>query len=292
MIMNKVVYTLYSDEKNKITLTFYRENVKDAFIDSDSTMRFVSIINGNGEYNLGGESQDCTEGDSFVIQKGHSFTLKSKEEMQIFVMKFNLSDLIDGGYKIFNKEELEKFIVMLGKNTDKINGIHLNGKKIIEAMFMIESEFENKSQGSNFVIKSYLTLILSLGMQYYLNGSDNSALKRSAHYKSIERTLLYINENIASKITLEELAQIANMGKTNYSIAFKNATGMTVWEYIMNTRVELASSYLIEQKDDFNVTEVAFLCGFNSAAHFSKTFKKLKGKAPSDYKRKQQNPCF
>ena len=181
---------------------------------------------------------------------------------------------------------------MLGKNTDKINGIHLNGKKIIEAMFMIESEFENKSQGSNFVIKSYLTLILSLSMQYYLNGSDNSALKRSAHYKNIERTLLYINENIASKITLEELAQIANMGKTNYSLAFKNATGMTVWEYIMNTRVELASSYLIEQKDDFNVTEVAFLCGFNSAAHFSKTFKKLKGKAPSDYKRKQQNPCF
>ncbi|MBR1968799.1 MAG: helix-turn-helix transcriptional regulator [Clostridia bacterium] len=290
--MNKVVYTLYSDEKNKITLTFYRENVKDSFIDSDSTMRFVSIINGNGEYNLGRETHDCTEGDSFVIPKGHSFTLKSKEEMQIFVMKFNLSDLIDGGYKIFNKEELEKFIVMLGKNTDKINGVHLNGKKIIEAMYMVENEFENKNSGSNFVIKSYLTLILSLSMQYYLSNADSSGIKKSAHYKSVERTLLYINENIASKITLEELSQIANMGKTNYSIAFKNATGMTVWEYIMNTRVELAASYLIEQKDDFNVTEVALLCGFNSAAHFSKTFKKLKGKAPSDYKRKQQNPCF
>ena len=71
MIMNKVVYTLYSDEKNKITLTFYRENVKDAFIDSDSTMRFVSIINGNGEYNLGGESQDCTEGNLRSKERGN-----------------------------------------------------------------------------------------------------------------------------------------------------------------------------------------------------------------------------
>ena len=290
--MSKEVYTLYSEEKNKIILTFYRENVRDIFLDNERTMRIISVINGEGESVLRGVAEKCTEGDSFVISKGCEFKLSCKEEMQIFVIKFNLSDLVDRGYKIFNQEDLEKFLVMLEKNTDKINGVHLNGKKLLEAMFMIENEFENKNSGSKFVLKAYLTLILSLAMQYYLSNSDNSGIKKSAHYKSIERTLLYINENIASKITLEELSQIANMGKTNYSIAFKNATGMTVWEYIMNARVELASSYLIEQKDDFNVTEVALLCGFNSAAHFSKTFKKIKGKAPRDYKRKKQNPCF
>ncbi len=290
--MNKSVYTLYSKEKKKIVLTFYRTVIDSTFSDDDGCIRILSVIDGEGEFSVDGVVDKFVSGDSLMFEKGRSFTLRSSGSMEIFVMKFSLSDFVDGEYRVFNKCDIEKFCVMLEKNTDKINGVHLNGKKLLEAMFMIENEFENRNSCSDFVIKAYLVLILSLTVQYYQDGFSSGEIKRSAHYKSIERTLLYINENLASKITLEELAHIANMGKTNYSIAFKNATGMTVWEYILNARVELASSYLIENKDDFNVTEVAFMCGFNNSAHFSKTFKKLKGKAPSDYKKKQENPCF
>ena len=292
MTMSNVKYTLYSEERKKIILTMYRETVTDAFCDDDNCVRFLSVVNGKGEYTLDDVTEKFGQGDSFIVEKGRNFTLKSNGNAEIFVMKFNLSDFIDANYRIFNKMTLEKFFIMLEKNTDKINGVHLNGKKIQEALFMIENEFENRTSGSEFVIKAYIMLVLSLTVQYYSDGFESGGIKRNAHYKSIERTLLYINENLSEKITLEELAHIANMGKTNYSVAFKNATGMTVWEYLLNARVELASSYLIENKDDFNVTEIALMCGFNNAAHFSKTFKKIKGKAPSDYKKKQENPCF
>ena len=110
--------------------------------------------------------------------------------------------------------------------------------------------------------------------------------------KDIEKALVYINENITEKIELSTLAKIANMGKTNFSITFKKVTGMTVWEYILNTRIELAANYLIEKKDKYNITEIAFMSGFNNSAHFNKTFKKLKGKTPSDFKNSHENPCF
>lgn len=87
-------------------------------------------------------------------------------------------------------------------------------------------------------------------------------------------------------------AKSVGMGKTNYSIAFKSVTGMTVWDYILNARIELASGYLTEKGDDLNVTEIAMLCGFNNTAHFTKIFKKIRGKTPGDFKKDTDNPCF
>ncbi len=290
--MSNVKYTLYSDEKKNIILTVYRETVTDIFADDDNCVRILSVVSGKGDYTLENVTESFSEGDSLLLEKGRSFTLQTDSGMELFVMKFNMSDFIDGNYRLFNKITLGSFFGMIEKNTDKMNGVHLNGKKIQEAIFMIENEFENRQTGSEFVIKAYVMLILSLIVQYYSDGFESGGIKRSSHYKSIERTLLYINENLSSKITLEELAGIANMGKTNYSVAFKNATGMTVWEYLLNARVEMASGYLIENKDDFNVTEIALMCGFNNTAHFSKTFKKIKGSTPSDYKKKKENPCF
>ena len=103
--------------------------------------------------------------------------------------------------------------------------------------------------------------------------------------------MVYINENLSEKITLDELAQVANMGKTGFSTEFKSITGMTVWEYIINARIELASSYLIE-KEGLNVTEISLMCGFNDNAHFAKIFKKIKGSTPREFKKKSNNPCF
>lgn len=120
----------------------------------------------------------------------------------------------------------------------------------------------------------------------------NEAQEQNTHYKNIEKSIAYIHENLSKKITLEELAQIAMMGKTNYSVFFKKMTGMTVWEYIINARVALASSYLLENKDEYNITELTFQCGFNNSAYFNKIFKKLKGKTPRDFMKNIDNPCF
>ena len=128
--------------------------------------------------------------------------------------------------------------------------------------------------------------------QYLLDGLDDGGINRCKNYKNIKKSLEFINDNLSEKLTLDELSRVANMGKTNYSAAFKNVTGMTVWEYIINARIEFASNYLIEKRDEFNITEIAMMSGFNNAAHFSKIFKKIKGNTPSEFKNNSNNPCF
>ena len=159
-------------------------------------------------------------------------------------------------------------------------------------MYMIEKEFENETAVIHYVIKAYVILILSLIMQYLLSDLDDGKVNRNPHYKSIKETIVYIDDNLAKKMTLDELACVAKMGKTNFSVAFKNVTGMTVWEYILNARIEFAANYLSEKRDDFNITEIAMMSGFNDVAHFAKIFKKIKGDTPKEFKKNSQNPCF
>ena len=290
MIMNKIIYSLYSEDKKRIILTIQKQNLTGELFDNDGCIRMVAVTDGSGCISYeNGESESFSAGDCFLFDNGKEITINCPEEAQINLVKFNLSDFIDGGYRVFSKEILEKFLLKLENNAAKLHAVHINTKKIQEAFFMIENEFENRNSSSEYVIKAYMALIFSLTVQYYADdfGGD---IKRSTHYKDVERTLVFINENIAEKITLDELSGIANMSKTSYSVAFKKATGMTVWEYILNARVELASSYLIEKKA--NVTEVALMCGFNNTAHFSKIFKKIKGSTPSEFKKESINPCF
>ena len=163
---------------------------------------------------------------------------------------------------------------------------------IQDAIHIIADELDNQTGSTYYVVSSYVILIIALTMQYLLDELDTGGINRSPYYKNIKNSIVYIEENLSKKLTLEELAQVANMGKTNYSIAFKSITGMTVWKYVLNTRIDYASSCLVEKNGDLNVTEVALMSGFDNVAHFSKIFKRIKGSTPRDFKKNNNNPCF
>ena len=64
---------------------------------------------------------------------------------------------------------------------------------------------------------------------------------------------------------------------------FKNMTRKTPVDYLVAYRVEKASRKLLST--DMSVTDIAFAAGFNDLSYFIKTFKKLKGKTPADFRK-------
>ena len=286
------VYTLYSETKKTTVLTLRHEVVSDGFNDADGCFRVLYIANGNGRI----EYDDVTEGfstnDIFIFDNNKTFNFYGNSDAEIFLLKFNISNFVNDEYKAFRKFEMSDFLSRIEQSGEKIRGIHINAKKIQDAIYMLISEFENENGGSYCVISAYVILILSLVRQYLFDELDKGKINRSPYYKNIKDSIVYIEEHLSQKLTLEELAQVANMGKTNYSIAFKNVTGMTVWEYVLNTRIDFASSCLVERNGDLNITEIAMISGFDNVAHFTKVFKKIKGSTPRDFKKNQNNPCF
>lgn len=88
----------------------------------------------------------------------------------------------------------------------------------------------------------------------------------------------YLLKNMDYPPTLTELANIAGINVFKLKRGFKETFGQTVFEYLAETRLELAKNDLLNT--DKSVTEIAFELGYSSLQHFSGAFKKRFGVAP------------
>jgi transcriptional regulator GlxA family with amidase domain len=64
---------------------------------------------------------------------------------------------------------------------------------------------------------------------------------------------------------------------------FKKSTGMTLNEYVNLLRLSYAQALLMQE--DGNVLRVAMESGFGSLSAFNKSFRKISGKSPSDFRK-------
>ena len=83
-------------------------------------------------------------------------------------------------------------------------------------------------------------------------------------------------------LNVDKLAELMHIGRTRFYGKVKEIFGISPNKYIVNRRLETATSLLIEGK--YNVTEVAYKVGFTDPAYFYKCFKQKYGVMPSKYK--------
>jgi len=110
---------------------------------------------------------------------------------------------------------------------------------------------------------------------------DYTLLKYSTNIRKI---ILYIRKNLTSKISLEDIAKDLYITKEHLSRLFKKEMGITISEYIIQTKIEEAKTLLNET--DYNILDIAVLLNFANSSHFSNSFKKVTGLSPSDYRKK------
>lgn len=91
-----------------------------------------------------------------------------------------------------------------------------------------------------------------------------------------------INNFNDSSICLEKVAESVNMNKAAFCRYFKKVTDKTYFQFLNEIRIGHACKILIEEENK-NITDVAFLCGFNNMSNFNRQFKLIKGKSPSSY---------
>ena len=95
-------------------------------------------------------------------------------------------------------------------------------------------------------------------------------------------TMMYISENYKDKLSLEKLASRANCSVTYLSRIFKQYVGITIYNYIIATRIGNAQIML---KKNASVTETCFASGFDDCSNFIRTFKKITGKTPLQFQK-------
>lgn len=102
-------------------------------------------------------------------------------------------------------------------------------------------------------------------------------------YEYVQQTIRFVENHYQEKLTLDDVAYELNMSKSYLVHLFKNLTGSTIMEYIMNYRLKQAMHQL-QLFPDLTSQEVASRCGFENASHFSRFFKQASGVTPREFR--------
>ncbi len=103
------------------------------------------------------------------------------------------------------------------------------------------------------------------------------------HSALIQHTIMIINYDYTANLNLKTIAQKLNVNASYLSTLFKQETNETLTEYVTRKRMEYAT--LLLNNSDLPISEIAAFCGINDLQYFSKTFKKVVGHTPSEYKK-------
>lgn len=110
--------------------------------------------------------------------------------------------------------------------------------------------------------------------------NDADAQERTKH-AAVEKARLYIEQNFARDITLQETAEHVGLNATYFSILFKEVIGEAYIKYLTRCRMEFAKTLL---RKGFKVNEVSERVGYLTHRHFSEVFKKYTGMTPGQFR--------
>ena len=155
---------------------------------------------------------------------------------------------------------------------------------LLQTLFLAMLE---ESAGSTAASRLYLdallhSLLLRL-IKRFANGP--SASLRSNHMlppARLRRVLDFMEANLAADIALADLASVAASSPFHFSRAFAGAMGAPPYAYLISRRIEAAKVMLTS--GSWSLEEISARVGFNSAAQFSRTFKRLTGSTPAKFR--------
>jgi AraC-like DNA-binding protein len=105
---------------------------------------------------------------------------------------------------------------------------------------------------------------------------------KNTNVAKIEKALKLIHSSCNSAMNVNSLAALVNMSPSAFHRAFNDVTASSPIQYIKKIRLTKARDMLIERRT--RVSEAAIHVGYESAAQFSREFKRYFGNSPSEYK--------
>ncbi|MBU9743288.1 response regulator [Lachnospiraceae bacterium ASD3451] len=105
----------------------------------------------------------------------------------------------------------------------------------------------------------------------------------SRHKQPITIAIEYIEKHYAEPVSLEDICAQVDLSYHYFSGLFKQETGVNITDYLIQVRIDHAKRLLKDTTK--NISEIAELCGYSDARHFSRLFAKRVGIKPQEYRR-------
>lgn len=248
---------------------------------------FLYVIEGEINYQLEIELINVPAKDAVLLKCGNYFgqlvSVKSKSIQEVIIVHFHpeiLKQVYDRALpKIFQPSNnvRNEFV-----NVERINNDLLIQKYIEGLLFY----FDNPSLVDEEILVLKLKEIILLLAQ-----TKNAAVIQEILSQLFSpATYIFkqiIKDNIFREVSLGELARLTNLSTSTFKREFKRIYNDSPSNYFKNKRLEKAAG-LLEVSDE-RMTDIAYDCGFNDLAYFSKCFHEKYNMSPSVFRLNQKN---
>lgn len=214
----------------------------------------------------------------YPFTKDHLVVIKPRE-IHTFLPEFH--SYIEKGSLYFlpsfiPRKELE-FIIK--KCPHIIQLTEKEGTLIEVVLKNLGEEIKEKKNFWDEAIHSEINLLLSLIKRGALR-KDTPVIRDPL----TEKIIKYIEQNFTRSLSISEIAKEFSLSISRISHIFKEETGMSLKNYILQRRIAEAKNLLAEDRD-IKVSTISSRLGFCNFSLFNRSFKKITGMTPTNYRR-------
>ena len=217
-----------------------------------------------------------------IIEQRYAYEnklIRAVKEGQIHVVKSIMTGINSSNFKMRTPDHLrdmKNYCIItntLLRKAAESGGVHPVYLDNVSSSFALQIEQLPSAKASNALIRSLFIT--------YCNLVRNNTTK--GLLPIVQEAVLYISNNLYNDLSLNTVAESLSVSKGYLSAVFKKEMGKTLTEFVAEKRINHAIHLLTTTQ--LQVQTIALHCGFPDRQYFSKTFKRITGKTPKDFRK-------
>ena len=274
----------FVDENKSVTCIYPFINLV-PFIHKHNCFEIIYIYKGSSILNFEKSKIFLEEGDFCIVSPDTEHDFHTDDGTSIvfpimvnaetfyttFISLLNLNNILGNFFKeILTNRSRPNYLIF---HTDGNKDI----KSIAKRLFYEPYRFDIYT---NDCCIEWLKLLFYYILRGYKNFEQYYDHSTSSNFSEV---IFYIQKNYRT-VTLNDIADKFNYSRTYLSLIIKQMTGISYSNLIKRMKMDEAKHYL--ENSGKTIEEIAHLIGYNSADHFSRTFRSFFGVAPKKYQKK------
>jgi AraC family transcriptional regulator len=154
---------------------------------------------------------------------------------------------------------------------------------------MLLAELESGGIMGELYIQSLIQLLVIELLRHNSHSGTITSVKPRLTHNRLQSAIDYIHAHLDHDLTLVQIAASINISSSHFASMFKQATGNSLHQYVIEQRVERAK--LLLTTTDLPIASIAFQVGFSSQSHLNHHCKRLTGMTPKQLANKIGRIC-
>jgi len=274
--MKTLIQKIHLEEHQSFACRQYRTPNFETNWHKHEEFELILIKEGHGTAMIGDFIGEFKTGDIYFIAGNLPHWFKKQHHKLIgcsLVVHFNPSIF---GTEFFQLSELKSIQHLLNKK----DGIQIQGKLKKElALYIFDLEYTKSFDRIGLLLQCLQKI--STASNHTILTHDFAATNDNIN-PAIEKIIDFSFKRYLTPITLKQVAEVAAMSVPTFCRFFKKNIKKTYFDFIQDLRISHACKLLTNSTKP--IMEICYESGYNSWAHFSKQFKKVKMMTPSQYR--------